>query len=351
MRAQERSTGRFAGTLTDGRLHSHAHAPSLQSAGVTPSTGSARGSNDIVVTRGLTKRFGSLTALDGVDFHVPRGEICGLLGPNGAGKSTLIRLLLGYLRPTAGEARIDGLNCYSQSIAVHSRTAYLPGDARVFAQMRGSEVLRFFAGLRDAGYADRAGALAGRLDLDLSRRTAAMSTGMRQKLALAAVLAVDAPLLILDEPTANLDPTVRGEVLALVREARDAGRTLLFSSHVLDEVETACDRVVVLRRGQFVHVQDMHHLRRQHRIRMRWHGPPPEIPRTLTEPASDPPQIRLEGDELVIIAPGRLAPLLGWLATLPCDELRIEPVGLAAVYDRFHPLESPRDDRPSSLSG
>jgi ABC-2 type transport system ATP-binding protein len=332
-------------------LHAHAHAPPLESAGASSPAGAARGSGDIVVTRGLTKRFGSLTALDGVDFHVPRGEICGLLGPNGAGKSTLIRLLLGYLRPTAGEAQIDGRNCYTDSIAVHSRTAYLPGDARLFAQMRGADVLKFFAGLRDAGYADRATSLADRLDLDLTRRTAAMSTGMRQKLALAAVLAVDAPLLILDEPTANLDPTVRGEVLTLVREARDAGRTVLFSSHVLDEVETACDRVVVLRRGRFVHVQDMHHLRRQHRIRMRWQGPPPEIPRTPAELAADPPEIRLEGEELVIVAPGRLAPLLGWLATLPCDELRIEPVGLAAVYDRFHPPESTRDDRPISLSG
>jgi len=305
-----------------------------------PLSGSAAG--DIVVTRGLTKRFGSLTALDGVDFHVPRGEICGLLGPNGAGKSTLIRLLLGYLRPTAGEARIDGLDCYTESTAVHQRAAYLPGDARLFAHMRGADVLKFFAGLRDAGYADRAAALARRLDLDLTRRTAAMSTGMRQKLALAAVLAIDAPLLILDEPTANLDPTVRGEVLALVREARGAGRTVLFSSHVLDEVESACDRVVVLRCGRFVHVQNMHHLRRQHRIRMRWHGPPPAIPPALAHPAADAPDVRVEGTELVIIAPGQLAPLLGWLATLPCDELRIEPVGLAAVYEQFHPPENGR---------
>jgi ABC-2 type transport system ATP-binding protein len=303
---------------------------------------SAGAKDDIVVTRGLTKRFGSLTALDGVDFHVPRGEICGLLGPNGAGKSTLIRLLLGYLRPTAGEARIDGLDCYNQSTDVHRRAAYLPGDARLFAQMRGADVLRFFAGLRDSGYADRAAALARRLDLDLTRRTAAMSTGMRQKLALAAVLAVDAPLLILDEPTANLDPTVRGEVLTLVREARDAGRTVLFSSHVLDEVENTCDRVVVLRRGRFVHVQDMHQLRRQHRIRMRWHGAPPEAPRTIA--AGDAPEIRVVGEQLVVVAPGPLAPLLGWLATLPCEELRIEPVGLAAVYERFHAPESGRED-------
>lgn len=293
----------------------------------------------IVTARGLTKRFGSLTALDSVDFTLAQREICGLLGPNGAGKSTLLRLLLGYLRPTAGQAEIMGLDCYARSPEVHAVAAYLPGDARLFPQMRGSEVLAFFAGLRDAGYPDRATDLARRLDLDLTRRTGAMSTGMRQKLALAAVLAVDAPLLILDEPTANLDPTVRGEVLALVREAREAGRTVLFSSHVLDEVEKVCDRVVILRRGRFVHVQEMHLLRRQHRIRTRWQGPLPAAPPHLAEP----PQMELRGDELVMLAAGELAPLLGWLATLPTEELRIEPVGLGAVYERFHPPEEERE--------
>jgi ABC-2 type transport system ATP-binding protein len=119
---------------------------------------------------------------------------------------------------------------------------------------------------------------------------------------------------------------------------------VLFSSHVLDEVETACDRVVVLRRGRFVHVQDMHDLRRRHRIRMRWQGPPPEPPRTSAELLADPPEIRVEGGELVIIAPGRLAPLLGWLATLPADEIRIEPVGLAAIYEQFHSPDAIRAD-------
>ena len=285
-----------------------------------------------VEVRKLTKRYGMFTALDDCSFALAPGEICGLLGPNGAGKSTLLRLLMGYLQPTSGEARIDGLDCYADSVAVHACTAYLPGDARLFPHFAGRDVLRFFADLRGRGFAERAAVLARRLDLDLARRVGAMSTGMRQKLALVTVLAVDAPLVILDEPTSNLDPTVRGEVVALVREAQLAGRTVFFSSHILDEVEKTCDRVLLLRAGKLVHEQPMHALRRQHRIVAGWQGPAPEPPQQL---AADL-ELGVRGDELVIIAACALSPLLAWLATLPTTELRIEPVGLAAVYERFH---------------
>jgi ABC-2 type transport system ATP-binding protein len=160
-----------------------------------------------------------------------------------------------------------------------------------------------------------------------------MSTGMRQKLALAVVLATEAALVILDEPTANLDPTARSEVLALVLEARAAGRTVIFSSHVLSEVEETCDRVAILRSGTLVHEQSIEHLRRCHRIRARLAGPFAGVPAGLAG------HVALAGCEaglIVLEADESLAPLLGWLATLPVEEMRIEPVGLAAVYDRFH---------------
>jgi ABC-2 type transport system ATP-binding protein len=287
----------------------------------------------LVETQNLTKRYGHVTALDHCTLGIAQGEIFGLLGPNGSGKTTLLRLLLGYLRPTAGRATIDGLDCYRDSVEVHSRVAYLPGEAKLFRQMRGRDVLRFFAGVRPEGNLDRALELADRLALDLSRQVSLMSTGMRQKTALAAVLSSAAPLLILDEPTSNLDPTARSEVLAIVREARSAGRTILFSSHVLGEVEETCDRVVVLRRGHVVHEQVMQDLRRQHRIRGRLTGALPPVPShfngalRISQPTAG---------EVLIDTPGELAPLLGWLATLPLAELRIEPVRLQAVYDQFH---------------
>jgi len=288
----------------------------------------------LVETRSLTKIYGQKAALDHCDLSVARGEVLGLLGPNGAGKTTLLRLLMGYLRPSDGSARIDGFDCYHQSVQVHTRVAYLPGDARLFARMRGREVLQFFCNVRGERHnLPKALAFAERLELDFSGQVATYSTGMRQKLALAAVLAADTPLLMLDEPTANLDPTVRSDVVTIVREAQRAGRTVIFSSHVLEEVEEACDRVCILRKGKLVHAQRMDELLKQHRISARLTGPmlpaPPQLAGTI--------QIHRVGEDAVRIdTPGELAPLFGWLATLPLAEVRIEPIRLRSVYDRYH---------------
>jgi ABC-2 type transport system ATP-binding protein len=287
----------------------------------------------LVATAGLSKHYGRLAALESCTLEVFPGEVFGLLGPNGAGKTTLLRLLLGYLHPSAGWARIDGLDCHRQSLAVRQRVAYLPGEARLFRQMRGRDVLRFFASMRGGETWNRAQQLAARLELDVSRRVSFMSTGMRQKLALAATLAANTRLVILDEPTSNLDPTVRGTVLQLVHEARQRGQTIMFSSHVLSEVEQACDRVVILRAGELVHTQVMTELRRQHRIHARVRGTLPPPPAALADQLT----IRSESAERVTIeTPGDLSTMFGWLSELPLEEVRIEPVGLRSVYDQFH---------------
>ena len=289
-----------------------------------------------VETHSLSKQYGHFTALDGFSFGVARGEVVGLLGPNGAGKTTLLRLLMGFLRPTGGRASIDGLDCYRQYFEVHRRVSYLPGEVRLFRTMRGRDVVDFFTAVRRDGSRRRAETLASeRFGLDLSRPVAAMSTGMRQKLALAVTLAVDTPLVILDEPTSNLDPTVRSDVAALVAEAKQAGRTVIFSSHVISEVEQVCDRALILRGGQLVHTQIIADLLRKHRIRAHLTGPMPPLPdhfnghvTVATDKAGD----------LMIETPGELSGLLGWLATLPLAEVNIEPVGLRALYDQYHAI-------------
>jgi ABC-2 type transport system ATP-binding protein len=287
----------------------------------------------IVRTDQLTKRYARFTALDACTLEVRRGEIFGLLGPNGAGKTTLLRLLLGFIRPTAGSAHVAGCDCEHDSLGVRRRTAYLPGEARLFRRMNGHGVLDFFSRLRPACRRDTAARVADRLGLDCTRQVGRMSTGMRQKLALAVVLATEAELVILDEPTANLDPTARAEVLDLVTEARAAGRTVIFSSHVLSEVETACDRVVILRAGRLVHEQSIEHLRRSHRISARLAGPFTGVPEALAAHVS---LAEHRDDRVVLEAADSLPRLLGWLATLPLEEMQVEPVGLGAVYDRFH---------------
>jgi ABC-2 type transport system ATP-binding protein len=288
----------------------------------------------LVETQQLTKRYGAFAALANCSLQVGAGEIFGLLGPNGAGKTTLLRLLLGYLRPTSGHAWIDELDCWQNSMQVHQRLSYLPGEPRLFRHMNGRETIAFFTRLRKNGTQERALKLAERLGLDLSRGVAMMSTGMRQKLALAITLAADTPLIILDEPTSNLDPTVRNEVALLVLEAKQAGRTIIFSSHVLSEVEATCDRVALLRAGEVVYLQKMHELRRQHRITAELTGTMTAIPEALTGQVEVHPG---RNGDVTITTPSELSPVLGWLATLPLKEVRIEPVGLQTVYDRFHP--------------
>jgi ABC-2 type transport system ATP-binding protein len=242
-------------------------------------------------------------------------------------------LLLGFLRPTSGHATVAGLDCHKDSVAVHRLLAYLPGDARLFRRLSGRDTLKFFAEVRPGGDLVRSLAIAERLELDTRRRVASMSTGMRQKVALAATMAADVPLVILDEPTSNLDPTMRSVVSKLVREAQQVGRTVIFSSHVMSEVEEVCDRVVIVRRGELVHTQVMKELRARHLIRAQLRGDLPAPPAEFRDQLTILPSA--DGD-LTIETPGSLAPLLGWLATLPLEDLQIERAGLQRIYDQYH---------------
>lgn len=287
----------------------------------------------LVQTNHLSKRYGAVVALDSCSLSAERGEVLGLLGPNGSGKTTLLRLLLGFIRPTSGTAAIGGHNCTRDSLAVRERVSYLPGEPRLFRRMRGRDVLRFFARLRGRRDGISSGArIAERLDLDTSVRVAHMSTGMRQKLAMAVTLAADVPLYILDEPTSSLDPNVRDQIGRLVQEAREAGKTVIFSSHVLSEVEAVCDRVVILRQGRLVHTQIMRELRTQHRIRARLTGELGGSPPGLANELS----IHRDGESVVIDTPGELSPLLKWLADQPLAGVHVEPLGLRRVYERYH---------------
>ena len=281
-----------------------------------------------------TNRHGTFKALDQCSFEASRGEVLGLLGPNGAGKTTLLRLLMGFLKPSSGTATIDGLDCYRQSVDVHQRLTYMPGDARFSRKLTGRQLLEFFAQLRPTATADAVRQLVQRLELDDSRPVDQMSTGMRQKLALASTLAPDVPLVVLDEPTSNLDPTARHGVLELLGEAKQAGKTVLFSSHVLSEVEEICDRVMILQQGRLVETIRMSEMRRQHRIQAKLTSP-------LTPPQGDlAQQLQIQQHDqqsVTILTEGALEPLLGWLAEQPLDQLQIEPIGLRAAYERHHP--------------
>jgi ABC-2 type transport system ATP-binding protein len=291
----------------------------------------------LLQTEHLTKNYGSFRALDDLTFAVAPGEVVGLLGPNGSGKTTALRLVLGFLRPTSGIARVGGHDCWNDSVAARKLMAYLPGELRLYENMTGRQLVHFLCGLRGVPVRDEVSTLAKQFDIDIDRPIAQLSSGMKRKVALLQVLAPHAPLVIMDEPTNALDPTMRDELLDQVRRARERGQAVLFSSHVLAEVERVCDRVAILQRGVLVHVQKMTELQEGRLIRVRFQGPVPALP-NLPGLQADPTR---EEDQFTLEYTGALADLLSWLAQQSVAELSIEPLGLHAVYYRYHGPEKP----------
>ena len=283
-------------------------------------------------TEHLTKNYGRHRALDDLNLEIAPGEVFGLLGPNGSGKSTALRLLLGFLRPTAGKAAIAGHDCWTDGVAARRHVAYLPGELRLYENMTGRQLVQFLSRLRGRTIGPDLDGLARRFDIDLNRPIAALSSGMKRKVALLQVLYARAPLVLMDEPTNTLDPNMRDELLEQVREARNQGQAVLFSSHVLSEVEQVCDRVAVLRGGKLVHLQTMAGLREGRLIQATLSGP-------WQADGALPDGLRVreyQKDQLTLEYHGPLPVLMAWLALQPLADLRLQPLGLASIYYRYH---------------
>ena len=287
----------------------------------------------MIATHALSKQFGRVRALNAVSLEVKQGEVYGLLGPNGSGKTTTIRLLLGMLRPSSGSAEVAGFECWRRSLEVRRAVSYLPGELRFYGGMSGLGVLKLLSGLRGGMGLDRAVAIAeGIMQLDLRRKVRAFSTGMKQKLALAQVFADPVEILILDEPTSALDPSARQLVLDLVAQAKAAGQTVVFSGHVLSEVEQVADRVAIMRKGKLMHVEDMHARRNLRMLLVRFDGP-------VAERFPDDLQLTVRehnGDTILMEHRGEAGPLLSWLAGQPVADLAIGTEDLRSLYERFH---------------
>lgn len=231
----------------------------------------------IIRTFGLTKRFKDTTALADVDLEIPPGVVFGYLGPNGAGKTTTIRLLTGLLSPTRGSADVMGFDTVREREAAQSHIGYLPGMFSAYPGLTGEQYLGYLGNMCGGIDPSTTTRLAKRLDLDLSQRICTLSHGNRQKLGIVQAFQHDPDVLILDEPTAGLDPLVQREFLTLLHEARDAGRTIFLSSHVLSEIEAVADLVGVLREGVLVDVASVSTLKARalRRIELTFEIPPP----------------------------------------------------------------------------
>jgi beta-exotoxin I transport system ATP-binding protein len=228
-------------------------------------------------TESLTKRYGRVLALDQLTLEVRAGEVLGFLGPNGAGKTTTLRLLMGYLRPTAGRARVLGLDAWRDRAAVHARTGYLPGDVRLWPRLTAREAAGHLARLRGLGRDGGTVDLAKRLDVDLDRPFRELSKGNRQKAGLLLALLGDPGLLLLDEPTSGLDPLIQQEFHHILRERAEAGAAVMLSSHVLSEVEHVADRVAIIRSGRLLMAESLATLRAnaRHTVEVRFASSPP----------------------------------------------------------------------------
>lgn len=213
--------------------------------------------DSIINTIQLSKSYGRNLALLDLDLQVFRGEVFAFLGPNGAGKTTTIRLLLDLIRPTSGQAQVFGLDTHAHSAEIRSRTGYLPGNLVMYENLTGRELLTFFARLQGGVDWQSTKDLTLRLDVDLDRKIKTLSQGNKQKIGLVQALMGRPELLILDEPTAGLDPLVRQEFYGAIREARDRGQTIFLSSHILAEVERIADRVAMVRRGKLLLVDEV----------------------------------------------------------------------------------------------
>jgi ABC-2 type transport system ATP-binding protein len=284
-------------------------------------------------TENLTKRYGRVLALDGLNLEVPAGEVFGFLGPNGAGKSTTIRLLMGLARPTAGRATVFHVDTSDVTVA-HHLLAYVPADVALWPRMTGGEILDLLANTGpgvDVAYRKE---LVERFELDLSRVAGTYSSGNRQKVALIAAFATRAPVLVLDEPTSGLDPLMEAQFRQLVMRARAAGRTVFLSSHQLSDVEAVCDRVGILRAGRLVEVTTVGALRRRHRTRITvtYDGDPPDLGW-----AAGVDDIEQTGpSSLTFAVTGPPGPMLRELATTDVTAIQVREPTLEEVFVDFY---------------
>jgi ABC-2 type transport system ATP-binding protein len=306
-------------------------------------------STPVIDAVGLTKAFGQFKAVDSLDLTVGGGELFGFLGPNGAGKTTTILVITGFLRPTSGRMSVFGLDSWSDSVAIKRGLGFLPDLSSLYPNLTGDELLSYLGALQGGGVSRRRDELCDALGLardDLARRIKGYSHGMKRKLAIVQALQHDPDLLVMDEPTQGLDPLIQQSFFAVLREARERGTTIFFSSHVLSEVEELCERVGIIRQGRLVAVERVDDLRtrRRRRAYVRFRGEPPV-------------ELAIEGVEIVsrdgrdweLKVGADLGPLLKELARHDLDDLTLERPGLEDIFLEYYSdsstVDSESDER------
>ncbi len=290
---------------------------------------------NIISIENLTKRYGRRIGVADLSLEVPRGEIFGFLGPNGAGKTTTIRVLLGLLRPSAGTARVFGWDCLRDGHRIKADLGYLPGDLRLYHWLTAESAVRLFGQVRNRDLAREGQRLMDAFDLDATVRVRNMSRGMRQKLGLILALIHRPRLLILDEPTASLDPLMQETLYRELRTMASEGHTVFLSSHTLSEVQELCERVAILREGRLVADEKIENLRAKarRRVTIYWRdagGIRPVLTPSFLEIVD---QTASEWQATLI---GSTMDLVHWSATQPIEDLSIQEPDLSALFQDYY---------------
>jgi polyether ionophore transport system ATP-binding protein len=297
-------------------------------------------------TEGLTKRYGTVAALVDLDLEVAPGEVVGYLGPNGAGKTTTIRLLLGLALPTQGKASIFGLDCRHQAVEAHRRLSYVPGEPNLWPSLTGEETLHLLARVHGRVDLDYRKLLVERFELDVTKKVRAYSKGNRQKVLLVAALSARPDLLVLDEPTAGLDPLMEQTFRHCVEEARAEGQTVFLSSHILSEVEALCDRVGILRQGRLVEMgtlDQMRHLAALH-VEAVFDRAPPEL-----RAVPGVRRVVVDGRRVHLELMGPIQPLVDALADTGLREMQSREPSLEELFlAHYGPSSESADERAGS---
>ena len=285
-----------------------------------------------IVTAALRKRYGPVTALEGLDLRIESGEVFGFLGPNGAGKTTTIRLLLGMLSPSGGTAEVLGRPVGKRGVAVRAEIGYLPGELSLWPASTGWQTLRFLERLTLRAAVDRDQLLErlGLRDADLRRPVRMYSDGMKQKLGLVQALQCRPRLVFLDEPTKGLDPLVQQAFYEIVANTRAQGATVFFSSHILPEVERVCDRVAILRTGRLVATGTIESVLQSQRRRVRATFSAPVNQNQIAEYGEVVG--RTAGGIELLVARARVSELVRHLTSLPLEDVTVEPLSLEDAF-------------------
>ena len=312
-------------------------APAPASRAAAPGANASDAAGAPIRVRGLVKRFGRLTALDGLDLTVAPGSVHGFLGPNGAGKSTTIRVLLGLYRPDDGEVRVLGRDPAREASAINREVSYVPGDVALWPNLTGGQVLDALAGLRGARDRARENALIERFDVDPSKKVRTYSKGNRQKVALVAALAAPTSLLVLDEPTSGLDPLMERVFTEEITRAAGEGRTVLLSSHILAEVQGLCSAVTIIKGGRVVEHGDLGTLRRLSLTHIEMSAPTAEVGAVSQALEAMGLDVVEDGGRLSLEVPAEQVPtVLGLVGEHRIQDVTCEPASLEDLFLRHY---------------